>query len=466
MKTSTFTSVPTRLFLLLLVFLSSCSKSSTAPAVVTPPVVVDADPPQYGTPFANVPVSQDANIYQVNIRVFSSTGNLQGVIARLDSIKALGINVIYLMPIYPVGSVRSVNSPYCVKDYKAVSSEFGSLNDLRTLVDGAHSRNMAVMLDWVPNHTSWDNDWISSHKEWYLQDASGNILSPPGTGWTDVAQLNYNNNGLRSAMIKAMKYWVYSANIDGYRCDYADNPPLDFWKQAIDTLRSISTHKLLLLAEGNRNTNYSVGFDYNFGFNFYGQIKSIYGSNQSVQSIDALNTTEYTNTTGGQQIIRYLTNHDVNSSDGTALDLFGGKKGSMAAFVVVAYMKSVPMVYNGQEVATPFRLTFPFTGAKIDWTLNPDVTAEYKRLLAFRTASPAIRRGSLTSYSSTDVCAFIKDLSPDKVFVIANLRNSIINYTIPAAYANTTWQDAMNGGSVTLTTQITLQPYTYLVLKN
>ena len=284
-------------------------------------------------------------------------------------------------------------------------------------------------------------------------------------GWNDVAQLNFNNTAMRLEMIRDMKYWVYTANVDGFRCDYTDGPPVDFWTQAIDTLRNIATHKLLIMAEGNRSTNYAAGFDYNFGFSFYGQLKNIYANNGSVLLIDNLNNTEYTNATNGQQIVRYTSNHDVNSSDGTPLDLFGGRKGSMAAFVVIAYMKSVPMIYNGQEVGTPFRITFPFTGTKIDWTLNPDITAEYKKILAFRNNSMAIRRGILTSYSTVDICAFTKEVTGEKVLVISNLRNGIINYTLPTALANTTWTDVMNGGSVTLTTQLSLQPYTYLVLK-
>jgi glycosidase len=164
--------------------------------------------------------------------------------------------------------------------------------------------------------------------------------------------------------------------------------------------------------------------------------------------------------------VRYITNHDVNSSDGTPLDLFGGAKGAMAAFVVASYMKGVPMIYNGQEVGTPFRLLFPFTGADINWTLNPDVTAEYKKLIAFRNSSTAIRRGVLTSYSSTDVCAFTKIQGTEKVFVASNLRNTTANYTLPSGVASTTWTDAITGATITLGTQLTLQPYTYMVLKN
>lgn len=421
---------------------------------------------QYGTPFAGVPNRQDATIYQVNMRAFSGASNFQGVIGRLDSIKALGINVVYLMPIFPVGTVNSVNSPYCVKDYKAVNPEFGTLADLRALVDGAHNKNMSVILDWVANHTSWDNAWITTHSDWYLKNAAGTIVSPPGTGWNDVAQLNFSSNDMRLEMIRSMKYWVYTANVDGFRFDYADGPPSDFWKQAIDTLRAITTHNLLLLAEGNRNNHFTVGFDFIFGFSFYGSIKTIFSNNQPATSIDAVNTSEYTNASSGQQVVRYLTNHDVNSSDGTPLSLFGGAKGSMAAFVVAAYMKGVPMIYNGQEVGTPFQLLFPFTGADIDWTLNPGVTAEYKKVIAFRNSSNAIRRGALASYSSANVCAFTKTQGAETVFVASNLKNSVVTYTLPSAVANATWTDAMTGATVTVGTQITLQPYAYLVLKN
>ncbi|MDB5012496.1 MAG: hypothetical protein JWQ25_698 [Daejeonella sp.] len=453
-------------FSLLTISAYGCKKST--PAVVDPvkpPVVKDSDPAQYGVPFAGVPDRRDVSLYQVNMRVFSSAGNLRGVTDRLDSIKALGVNAIYLMPIYPVGSVKSVNSPYCVKDYKSVNPEFGTLDDLRALVDGAHSRNMSVLLDWVANHTSFDHTWTND-RSWYLQDASGNIVSPPNTGWNDVAQLNFNSSAMRQAMIKAMKHWVFTANVDGFRFDYADGPPVDFWKQAVDTLRNISSHKLLLMAEGGRSANYSAGFDYNFGFGFFDKLKGIYSNNQSVKQIDNLNTSDYTGASDGQQIIRYLTNHDVNSSDGTPLDLFGGKKGSMAAFIVVSYMKGIPMIYNGQEVGTPVRMTFPFTSTKINWTVNPDVTTEYKKIIAFRNSSDAIRRGQPTSYGSDDVCVFTKESGTDKVLIVSNLRNSTLIYTVPENLKNTTWKDAFTGGSTTLSTTIQLQPFEYRVLKN
>jgi glycosidase len=415
-------------------------------------------------PFQGVPDRQDAIIYQVNIRAFSETGDLKGIIPRLDSIKALGANVVYLMPIYPVGKIKSVNSPYCIRDYVTVSDEFGSLNDLRNVINTAHEKGLAVILDWVANHTAYDHPW-TANPSWYLQDSAGKILSPPGMGWNDVAQLNFKNADMRLEMIKAMKYWVDAANIDGFRCDYADRPPVDFWKQAIDTLRAITDHKLLLLAEGSRAEHFSAGFDYNFGFRFFERMKDIHEHGRSVLSIDSLNASDYKGVTDQtQSMVRYVTNHDVNGSDGTPLELFGGAKGSMAAFIVAACMKSIPMIYNGEEVGTPYRLVFPFTEKNIDWSLNPQITAEYKKILSLRNNSKAIRGGILTSYSDKDVCVFTKQEGQETVLVLVNLRNRQVDYTLPPAIDKASWKDAFTGAKNRLSSKLKLAPYSYQVL--
>ena len=432
--------------------------------IITPPVVTPTGLIQYGTPFSGVPDREDAIIYQVNMRPFSAKGNFAGVVERLDSIKALGANVIYLMPIYPVGKFKAFNSPYCVMDYQKVNPEFGNLDDLRAIVDGAHTRGMSVILDWVANHTSFDNPWISAHTDWYVKNSAGAIINPPGFNWTDVAQLDFKNGDMRKEMISSMKYWVYAANVDGFRMDYTDGPPVDFWKQAIDTMRSISTHKLLMFAEGSRTANFSAGFDYNFGFGFFDQLKKIFGNNNSALTIDGLNNTEYSSATNGQQIIRYTTNHDVNGSDGTPLDLFGGLRGSMSAFVIASTMKSIPMIYGSQEVGFPTKIVFPFTGTKINWSLNPALKEEYKKILKFRAGSDAMKRGTLATFSTTDVCAFTKEKEGKKVFVIANVRNKSVDLTIPVGLVDATAKDVINGGTKTLGAKITLAPYEYFIL--
>ncbi len=222
-----------------------------------------------------------------------------------------------------------------------------------------------------------------------------------------------------------------------------------------------------MLAEGSSPKYLSAGFDYFFGFNYFGNMKSIFNKNKSVKSIDALNERDYKDAKEGQAVVRYLTNHDVNGSDGTPLDLFGGKKGSMAAFVVTAYMKGIPMIYNGQEIGTPFRLTFPFTGKSVDWSLqeaNGDVLSDYKKIVAFWNKSKTVRRGTMISYSSDDVCVFSKTLDGEQVLVLSNLRNKPIDYSLPVSLAGK-WKDAFNGSKANLDQVVKLEPYQYIVLQ-
>ncbi|RFZ93068.1 alpha-amylase [Mucilaginibacter conchicola] len=426
----------------------------------------DAKYPQYGTPFANVPKVSDAAIYQVNLRAFSADHNFKAVTAKLDEIKGLGINVVYLMPIYPVGVVKSaggLGSPYSVKDYKAINTEFGNLDDLRQLVDAAHSKGMAVMLDWVANHTSWDNAW-TANKSWYQQDANGNFIPPAGTNWSDVIALNYNNKDMRAAMIDAMRYWVYTANIDGYRCDAADFVPLDFWKEVNDAMKAITSHKLLMLAEGTRADHFKAGFQMVYGMGYYGNLKNnIFDKNASLSVLQNLNTTEYATALPGSQVVRYTTNHDVYLSDGSPVNIFGGKTGSMAAFLVTSYMKGVPMIYNGQEVGATLKIDF-FYNTPIDWSTNPDMTKEYKDILNFRATSDAVKTGDLSLYSSDDVSVFTKSNDKQKVLVIANIRNDNKTYNVPPALANGAWKNAFTNAAVTLGSTLKLQPYQHMVL--
>jgi glycosidase len=422
---------------------------------------------QYGEPFANMPKSTDAVIYQVNIRAFSNEGTLKGVENRLDSIKKLGANVIYLMPIYPVGQIKKsgkLGSPYSVKDYKAVNPDFGSLADLRSLVNESHKRNMAVILDWVANHTSWDNKWITEHSDWYQKDASGNIIIPPGTNYNDVAQLNFSNAEMKKGMIDAMSYWVYTANIDGFRCDYADFVPSAFWSQAISTVRKIKNQNILMMAEGSRADNFASGFDYNFGFGFYDSLKKVIANGQSASNLQTQNTKEYSNS-GSGRVVRYVTNHDVNLSDGIPQDVFVSKKGSLAAFVVALSMNSIPMIYNGQEVGYAKRLDY-FDRTPIDWSSTDfEMLKEYKKLIAFRNSSEALKKGKLTGYSNSDVSAFIMQSDTEKILVVVNLRNQAVTYGAATGIADSTWKNVLTGESLAITNEIKLGAYQYLLLK-
>ncbi|WP_223706901.1 Ig-like domain-containing protein [Flavobacterium potami] len=428
------------------------------------------DPAQYGTPFAGVPDTRDINMYQVHIRPFSANGNLAGVTARLDNIKALGTNVIYLMPIFPHGTdSRSSASPYCIKDFKAVGSEYGSLADLRTLVDGAHSRGMAVILDIAINGTSWDHGWTVSHPEYYKR--TGTTIQQLGN-FGDIAALDLNNSATRAAIKDAMRYWIFAANIDGYRCDYANNPPLDFWSEVNSNLRSITSHNLIMLAEGDRQENFQVGFDMNYGDRwFHSGLYDIANGGPVSQRLQDQTTYEYAKATGNQQIVRYTGNHDTYTNDDGVrrpFVAFKNHNGIVANFLVSAYMRGVPFLMSGQEIDYEPKTDWPWQNFKFNWSQNPTSAADFAKILNFRTSSAAIRRGDLTVYANDDISIFTKTLGSEKVIVMSNLRNAAKSYVIPAALAGTYVNPYNNNASVTLTAGSTrnFAAFEYLVLTN
>jgi glycosidase len=425
------------------------------------------DPPQYGTPFAGVPDTRDVNMYQVHTRIFSSAGNFQGVISRLDQIRALGVNTIYLMPHYPMGTdSRASGSPYCIKDFKGVGAEYGTLADLRQLVDGAHARGMAVLLDFIVNQTSFDHPWITQHPDWYLRDGSGNIIAL----FPDVAALDMNNTAMRAAMIDNMRYWIFAANVDGFRCDFANNAPVSFWSAVISNLRGITSHKLLMLAEGDRPENFQAGFDMNFGDKWFWDALRPVTTGTSVSQFQTTTNTEYALANSTQQVARYTTNHDVvgrNDIPILPFQLFQNHNGVVANFLVCAYMRGVPFLMSGQEVDFSSYVAYPWYNPKINWGANTGAAADFTKILNFRTASTAIRRGTMTNYSNNDVCAFTKINGSDKVVVMVNMRNNSASFVIPSAMAGS-YTDAYTNAAVTLTAGATqsLTNYQYRVLKS
>ncbi len=416
---------------------------------------------QYGTPFAGVPQTEDIIMYEVNLRAFSSSGDLQGVINKLDHLQSLHVNVIWLMPIHPIGAVNSVNSPYSVRDYKAVSSEYGDLNMLRALSDAAHARGMAVIMDWVANHTAWDNPWIDN-TSWYTQDANGNIIMPPGTNWADVADLNFDNTEMRAAMIEAMKFWILQANVDGFRCDYADGVPFDFWQQAITALRAIPNRKLVMLAEGNRLDHYTAGFDMTFAWDYYTQLKNVFAG-QPAFTINATNSNEYINVPAGKHKLRFTTNHDQSAWEATPPTLFGGIDGATAATVAHVFMRGVPLIYTGQEVGRVATVPF-FSNSPIDWNANAAMLSKYREIYGIYDNLEVARRGNLTLHNANDAVIIEKELNGEHLLVIVNVRNTAVSVPMPAILLNTAWTSAITGTTEFIGSTMGLIPYEYKIL--
>ncbi len=414
-----------------------------------------------------IPKLKDMVMYEVNIRCFSAEGNFAGIVKRLDNIKSLGVNVLWLMPIHPVGKIKSVGqlgSPYSVQNYLEVNPEFGSLADFKTLVAEAHKRNMAVIIDWVANHTAWDNPWLAN-KNWYSQDAAGNVTIPAGTNWQDVADLNFGNAEMRLEMIKSMKYWAKYVKIDGFRCDAADFVPFDFWKQALDSLKNIPNRNLIMLAEGNRKDHFAAGFQLNYSWDFYNQLKKIYTKNTIASNLSFVQNSEYTNIGTTGQKLRFTTNHDESAWDATPMYLFGGKDGSLSAFVLCTFMGGVPLIYSSQEVGRYGTLPF-FSRSAINWNENKDIETEYIRLMKIRTSSEAFKQGTLEALESDpNVTGFIRKYQNDEYLILVNTRDQVIDYDLPTNIANTNWLNTSDNSNLKLGTVLNLQPYQYYILK-
>lgn len=377
-----------------------------------------------------VPDAQDAAMYQVNPRVFAADHSFNAVTRQLDSIAALGVNVLWFMPVYEIGVEKSVNSPYCIKDYLSLNPEFGTVKEFDTMVREAHKRGMSVILDWVANHTSWDSVWMEEHPEWFTRDSRGNIIHPAGTGWEDVADLDYGNREMRNAMIDAMKYWVEEHGVDGFRCDAADYVPFDFWQQAVRALREIPDRKLLLLAEGQRKDHFDAGFDMNYAWGYLAALRQVYHKRAPVTELIKADSLEYAGLQPGKVKLRFTTNHD-EAVHAPAVVEFDGERGAIAAFVAATYLHGGMLIYDSQEVAFPERIDF-FRYVPVDWSSNPGYREEYKYLVDFYNSHPAIRKGDLTAYPDNDVLMFSRRYGSDCVFVAVNMRNKAVSVDSPA----------------------------------
>jgi len=438
--------------------LSACRREKPTPGVPNP----DPSPyTQYGQPFGGVPEAEQAMLYEVNLRALGPNPTLQGVLGKLTHIKSLGTNVLWLMPIHPVGQLRGINSPYCVRDYRAVGSEYGILADLRQLTDSAHALGMAVILDWVANHTAWDHPWMGNDG-WHTRNASGQVIHPPGTNWQDVADLNFSNPDMRLAMRDAMKYWLYEANVDGFRCDYADGVPFDFWQETWLDLRSIPNRKFLLLAEGSRADHFNAGFDLAFSWQWYNALKQVYAG-QSVQRLIDADRLEYQGTPAGVGWLRFTTNHDESAWDATPVSLFGGVAGALSASAATLAVGGVPLMYSGQEVGTAGLIPF-FSVSNLNWSANPSMLQTYRTMLGFCAQNPAARSGLRTLHSHPDVLSVHRALPGREVWWVVNTRNASGSMAVPPSLAGTQWNEALTGSGFQAADSLSLLPHQIMLL--
>jgi len=389
------------------------------------------------TPAQNTPTwAGPATIYEVNVRQFSATHNFAGVTAQLDRLKSLGVDILWLMPIYPIGVPQrkgTLGSPYSVADYLGVNPEFGDAAQLHTLINSAHSKGMHVILDWVANHTAWDNPWASAHKDWYLLDGNNNFQPPIGTDWTDVIQLNYGNADMRAAMIDAMKFWVTNFNVDGFREDAAGMIPVDFWEQAKAGLATTG-RSLFMLAEDSANSQFLYkAFSANYNWPGLTLLKNVAAGTASKSDVLSEMYNDVLGYPAGSFAMNMLTNHDENSWNGTVQHFYGNKEKALAALTFA--WPGMPLLYNGQETGLDKQLQF-FESDPIVWNYQSPLQSFYKHLVTIKKKNPALWAGAaggklVTMPSGNEaVLAFARLKGASKVFIAINLGSAKQKFTL------------------------------------
>lgn len=370
-------------------------------------------------------------IYEVNLRQYSGQGKFADFAKRLDTLKELGVNILWFMPLHPIGikdRKGTLGSYYAVKDYKAVNPEFGSAEAFGSLVEQCHQKGFKVIIDWVGNHTATDNALITEHPEWYTHDAGGKIV-PPVPDWSDVADLNFENKELRKYMIDAMKWWVNEFNIDGFRCDVAMMVPTDFWEEAVVELNKIKP--LFMLAEAEQPDHMNKAFQACYGWEFHHILKSVYKGSKNADSIAAYFTRDARKFPEGTIKMNFVANHDENSWNGTTGELFGDAEDAMTALTFT--VEGLPLIYSGMEAGLNKRLKF-FDKDPIQWnSANAASRFEfYKTLSDIRRKNPALwsnvagQTFTRLFGDRSDVYAFIRQSGENKVLVVANLSGKTV----------------------------------------
>lgn len=398
-------------------------------------------------------------IYQANPRFFGENNCLKGLTAQISRISDMNCDILWIMPIYETGELNGIGSPYCIRNFKAVNPRYGTLDDVKELVGTAHSKGMKVILDWVANHTAWDCPWITEHPDWYERDASGNIVSP--SGWTDVAQLDFNNQGVRAAMKDAMFYWVDQLSIDGFRCDYADGVPQDFWSDVITSLRS-SHPDMIMLAETSNPAYYADGFNMIYDWNSATTISSVFNGGKPADAVKEASEA-LAKVPAGESILRYVFNHDVAAENNVAT-MYGSPDGVPAAYVLASMLNGTPMIYSSMDVqGLSGKLSF-FNYMSLDFSTT--LSDEYKAINSAFKASAEVRRGELRDFSNSSVVCFTRVIPEHNLLVVVNPTGSNQTVRAPISLAGATMTNLINGQANTVPVTIELEAYSYIILMN
>lgn len=375
---------------------------------------------------------RDAVIYEIYPRAFSSQGNFAGVTSRLDQLKELGVTVLWLMPIHPIGQEKkkgSIGSPYAVRDYYGINPSYGTKTDLKRLVAEAHRRGLKVVIDIVANHTSWDSV-LMKNPSFYVHDANGRITYPHD--WSDVAELNYADPQLRHYMTEMLKYWIREFDLDGFRCDVAAEVPTDFWDNARSELEKIKPD-IMMLAEAHEPQLQVKAFELDYSWPLHSALTKVLQGNGNASDLRVEWEKELRAWPRGSLHLRFSDNHDERR----AIARFG-EPGALAASALIFTLDGVPLLYNGMEVGDTTESGAPalFEKLPVFWPIaerRPEFPRFYKQVMALRRSSSALRRGSLEWLQNSDesrVVTFMRRSPEEEMLVAINLSNRPFSGTV------------------------------------
>jgi len=410
--------------------------------------------------------SLNATLYEVNIRQYTSEGTFSAFEEHLPRLKELGVGILWLMPIHPIGELErkgTLGSYYSIQDYKGINPEFGNMDDFKRLVKRVHELDMKIILDWVANHTSHDNPLVQDHPDWFERDSAGNLISP--FDWTDVVQLNYNNDDLRDYMVSTLKFWVEEADIDGYRCDVANLVPTDFWNRVREELENIKP--VFMLAEAEEVELQKFAFDADYAWEFHHIMNDIAKGKKTVMDIDHYFQRELARYPKNTIRMHFTSNHDENSWAGTEFTRLG--RGTKAFAALTFVIPGIPLLYNGQEVAFDRMLKF-FEKDQIDWTPNAEFTEFYSKLINLKKNNTTLFAGErgadmfrVKTSNDVNVFAFTRENDEDKIFAIFNLSSLEQNVDLHGDKYIGDYKDLFSNENVTFNTnsKITLNPWSF-----
>src|ERR1043166_3981061 len=388
------------------------------------------------------PWVRDGVIYQVFPRAFSNGANFNGVMAQLDRLKDLGVTILWLMPIHPIGQEKkkgTIGSPYAVRDYYAINPDYGTPADLKKLISEAHRRGMKVIIDIVANHTAWDSV-LMKHPDWYKHDAKGNITYP--YDWFDIAALNYNSVELRRYMTDMLKYWIRDFDLDGFRCDVAGEVPTDFWENARAELDKIKPD-IFMLAEAHKPDLEVKAFELDYSWPLHSTLTDVLQGRAPASDLRKSWEDEFKEWPRGTLHMRFSDNHDERR----AIARFG-ERGALAASAMMFTLDGVPLIYNGMEVGDTTESGAPalFEKLPIFWPIaerRPEFPRFYKQIIALRRQHEALRDGSMEWLRNSDesrVVSYARRTRNEEILVAINFSNRPFTGSVELA-DGTTFQD-------------------------